>query len=174
MAIAPIVTLTGGKPPSDPQFWLDAATQAVRTFCNWHVAPAIDEILELTARGPHTLFLPTGKINSITEVLNDGVDVTAEVQVDKFGFLQLSGCWSLKLGAIQVTMNHGYDLDEVGDLAGIIARLAGRAASTSSNVVAQRAGGMSVNYATANGLPVGSGLFATEMAELSPYRITVY
>lgn len=175
MVAPPIVELVSGKAPNSPQFWLDAAQQAVRNYCGWHVSPAIDETLTITARGPRTLFLPTGKINDLTLVMNDGVDVTESVQVDETGYLYIEGgCWSLKLGGVVITMNHGYSLDEVSDLAGVIARLASRASASSANVTAQRAGGMSVNYATVDGLPAGTGLLISEKAELDAYRVVVY
>jgi len=175
MVAPPIVSLISGKAPNSPQFWLDAAQQAVRNYCGWHVAPAIDETLTVTARGPRTLFLPTGKINAMTLVMNDGVDVTADVQMDKTGYLYIDGgCWSLKLGGVVITMNHGYAADEVSDLAGVISRLASRAAASASNITAQRAGGMSVNYGTVDGLPAGTGLLISEKAELDNYRVVVY
>lgn len=179
MAAAPaIVELTGGTPPTDPQFWLDAATQAVRSYCGWHVSPAVEEVLTLTAgtgyHGRRALFLPSLRINEIVEVLNDGEDVTADVEMDKEGYLILPCGWSYHLSGVQITLNHGFPLDEVADLAGIISRLAQRAAASASNIVAQRAGSMSVQYGVAGGLPVGTDLLQAEKDALARYKVVTH
>lgn len=179
MAAKPaIVTLQNGRPPSDPQFWLDAATQSVRSFCRWHVAPVVTETFNLTARRSPAgrIFLPTLKVQSLVQVLNDGEDVTASASLDEeYGLLVLGGVvWNTGIGKVQVTMEHGWPIDEVADLAGIISRLAGRAAASSGNIVSQNAGNMGVRYGTADGLPAGTGLFKTEKDELSRYRLVMY
>lgn len=171
MATPPaIVELVGGLPPSSPQFWLDAATQAVRSYVGWHVAPVVTETITLDGRGGRSLLLPSLHVGEITSVLNDGVEVIDDVQMSTMGIISLDcGHWCLKLGGIQVTWTHGWPVDEVADLSGIIAKLASRAAVAAGNITRQNAGTMGVSYGTAGGLPPGTDLFQTEKDQLARY-----
>ena len=166
----PIVTLVSGAPPTSPQFWLDAATQAVRSYCGWHISPAVTETVVLDGRGGRSLLLPSLHVGEITSVLNDGVEVIDDVQFSESGILVLDcGYWSCKFRSITITWTHGWPVDEVADLAGIISKLAGRAATAASNITRQNAGTQGVSYGTVNGLPPGIDLFESEKDQLARY-----
>ena len=172
MVAGPIVELVGGVPPTSPQFWLDAATQAVRSYCGWHVAPVETETVVLDGPGGKTLYLPTHHVQAIISVHNDGLDVTGSVDVSPLGILELKdGRWTRRLGGVVVEFSHGYALEDVADVAGVISRLAKRAAAAAGNITSQAAGTMRVNYGTVNGLPAGVDLFSTDKDLLARYKM---
>lgn len=164
MTQIPAIVTLGAR---DLQFWLDAANQAVRSYCGWHVAPVITETVRLDGDGRHTLLLPTGRLLRVDAVTNDGVDVLDLVDPSTKGMLEIRGRrWSDRLGGIVVTITHGHD--QAPDLAGVIATAAARGATTGLNAgIAQQAvGPASVRYV--DSIP----LLQSEKDILDPYRIT--
>lgn len=168
-----IPNIVDGTTTVDPAFFLNAANRAIRAYCGWHVAPVIPEILTLDGSGGKTLLLPSLRIVEIESVLSDGVDVTERVQVSKrAGMLEIDGVWSKRLGGIEVTLDHGYSLDEVPDVATLILNVAKRAGSGQSLIASQSANGASVSYLTAGGAPLSVPLLQIEKDALSPYKLT--
>ncbi|TFD58037.1 hypothetical protein E3T43_07260 [Cryobacterium sp. Hh7] len=160
-----------GAQAFDQAFWLKAANQTVRSYCGWHVAPIITESITLDGNGSKTLLLPSKRVTDVVSVLNDGIDVTATVRKSEKGMLELTrGCWSDELGAIEVTFTHGYEAAD--DVAGVIAALVSRAASSPAGIAAQAVGPANVKYATGpGGVPLSIPLMAGEMLTLDAYRI---
>lgn len=157
----------------NPAFWLNAANQAIRNHCGWHVAPIITETLELDGRGSTTLLLPSKRVHAIEKVLNDGIDVTEKVKFSRrAGILTLASGWSRDVGSIEVTLRHGYELTEVADVAALIVTLTKRAA-TAGLVVQRSVGGASQRLATSkDGGVLGIPLLESEQAVLAPFVIT--
>lgn len=170
MAIAPIVA---GTVNVDPAFWLEAAHGSVRRFCGWHVAPLITETLRVDGRGGKSLLIRSGRIVNLIAVTSDGRDVTADVDSSHNGTLELrSGCWSSRLGGVTVELEHGYELEEVPEVAALIVTLAKRGASGASQVYAsQSVGGASVSAFANGGAPLSVPLLAQEKDTLTPYRL---
>lgn len=170
MAIAPIVS---GTTAVDSAFWLNAAHGAVRRFCGWHVAPKVIETLRVDGRGGRSLLIRSGRVVTLTQVLSDGVDVTAQVDVSDNGTLEFrSGSWSARLGGISVALEHGYELEEVPEVAALIVTLAKRGASGATQQYAsQSVGGASVSAFAKDGAPLSVPLLAQEKATLLPYRL---
>lgn len=168
-----IPNIVDGTTQVDPQFFLNAANRAIRAYCGWHVAPVIPETLTLDGSGGKTLLLPSLRVVELTSVLSDGVDVTSSVQVSKrAGMIEIDGAWSRRLGGIEVTLEHGYELDEVPDVATLILNVAKRAGSGQSLIASQSANGASVSYLTAGGAPLSVPLLQIEKDALSPYKLT--
>lgn len=155
----------------DQAFWLKAANQSVRSYCGWHVAPVITEVFTRDGDGGRTLMLPTQRLVSVVKVLNDGADVTDQVRASEKGMLELRcGRWSTELGAIEVTIDHGFDAAD--DVAGVIAALASRGVSSPAGIASQTIGPASVRYATGpGGVPLSIPLMAAEQSALDPYRV---
>lgn len=161
--IDPIVKLEART----PQFWLDAAQGAVRRFCGWHVAPVITETIRLDGSGQRTLLVPSGRILEVTAATSDGRDVLSQVDVSGKGMLELrGGLWSSRLGGITLTLKHGYELEEVPDIAGVIATAAARGGGPGGQIVSQAVGPANVRY-SGNDIQ----LLQTELATLEPYRL---
>lgn len=86
---------------------------AARRYCGWHVTPVREEE-ELTIDGPggRLLRLPTLQLVELVEVKENGVTVPAEdLYVSRIGMVEKkSGArWASNLGAIEVTMTHGFE-----------------------------------------------------------------
>ena len=153
-------------------FWLAAAHDSVRRECGWHVAPVIEQTLVLDGGGGDTLLLPSRRVVELLEVLNDGVDVTADVDFSTAGILELrGGRWTRRLGRISVKLRHGWELEEVPEVAALIATLARRGASSPGIVAQQAVNGASVGYLTAGGAPISIPLLQIEKDTLDPYRL---
>lgn len=167
--IPPIV---GEAAPIDSAFWLKAAHGAVRRFCGWHVAPIIEQTLALDGSGGRDMILPSLRVVELVSVLNDGVDVTADVDKSRAGMLRLqSGCWTRRFGRVSVTLRHGYDLEEVPEVAALIAGVAKRGPQAGGVISSQSVNGASVSYASAGGAPISVPLLVTEKETLSSYRL---
>jgi hypothetical protein len=96
-------------PGYDPDAVL-AAEDLVRTHCGWHIAPAVTEVLTLNGKGSAYLRLPSKRVTAITLIVNDGVTLPASNYtwaIDGLVTL-LSGYWTTKSRAIQVSLTHGY------------------------------------------------------------------
>ncbi|NWL34435.1 hypothetical protein [Paenarthrobacter nitroguajacolicus] len=170
MPIPPIVELTDGSLPKGPQFWLDAATAQVRRYCEWHITPEVQEDLILDGSGTRSLLIPSGHVKSLVSCTDQGVDVLADVDVSEKGVLtRRSGCWSRRNGSVRVTVLHGFE--SAPDVAGVIAEVAARAATSPGNVVRQNTGPMGVGYATVGGAPISLPLLQSEKDILAPYKL---
>lgn len=157
----------------DATFWMKAAQGAVRRECGWHVAPVITETLELDGVRGTTLLIPSLRIRELTQVLNDGVDVTDQVKHSRTaGVLTLASGWSCDVGAITVKLKHGFDADEVPEVAALIVTLTKRAAA-SGIVVQQAIGPASQRLATGkDGAALGVPLLESEKDTLNPFKLT--
>jgi len=167
--IPPIVA---GQTVIDADFWLKAAHGAVRRFCGWHVAPTITDTLVLDGSGGREILLPSLRVVTLTSVLNDGQDVTASVDTSRAGILRLTtGCWTDRLGRITVTLTHGYYLDEVPEVAAVIAGVAKRGPNSGRVEASEAANGSSRGAALDRGAPLSIPLLAPERETLAPYRL---
>lgn len=169
MAIDPIVS---AQTQVDPAFWLTAANQAIRTECGWHVAPIITESLVLDGTGDTALLVPSKRVRNIISATSDGRDVTDQVKFSRrAGVLTLASGWSCDVGSIELTIEHGYEVEEVADVASLIVTLTKRAASSGA-IVQQSVGGASVKLAVGReGASLGVPLLESEKAILSPHKL---
>lgn len=169
------VALPAFLPPNyDAAFLASAASQSIRGYCHWHVAPSITETLVLDGAGGKTLLVPSMHITALTKVTSGGTDVTSRVKWSRrSGVLTLASGWSHELGDIEVELTHGFDLAEVPNLAAIVVAIGQRASAGNGGFVNESAGGMSRRVLTGkDGASAGVPLFESEMAALDPYRLT--
>lgn len=167
--IPPIV---GGQTPINAEFWLNAAHGAVRRFCGWHVAPVITATLTLDGNGGTDILLPSLRVVRLDAALNDGVDVTAQVDTSHAGILRLtSGRWTNRLGGVTVTLSHGYELDEVPEVAAIIAGIAKRGPNSGRVEASESVNGSSRGGIVDRGAPISIPLTLVEQEALTPYRL---
>jgi len=167
--IPPIV---GPSTVINGSFWLNAAHGSVRRFCGWHVAPIVTETIALDGSGGSDILLPSLRVVSLGSVMNDGVDVTAQVDTSRAGLLRLqSGRWTDRLGRVSVTLTHGYDLDEVPEVAAVIAGVAKRGPNAGRVEVSQSVNGSSRGGVVDRGAPISIPLLLPEKEALDPYRL---
>lgn len=165
--IPPIVD---GQTQVGADFWLKAAHGSVRRFCGWHVAPVITETITLDGTGGCDLLVPSLRVVEVTRALNDDTDVTGDIDTSRAGVLRLQhGRWTPRLGRVSVTIRHGYDLEEVPELAALIIGLAKRGPQAGGIVASQSVNGASVSYATSGGAPISIPLLNAEKQALAPY-----
>lgn len=168
----PIPPIVGNTTVINADFWLKAAHGAVRRFCGWHVAPVIEETITLDGSGGRDALLPSLRVVQLVSVLNDGADVTASVDTSKAGILRLpSGKWTDRLGRITVSLRHGYDLDEVPEVAAIIAGVAKRGPNSGRVDASEAVNGSSRGGVLDRGAPLSIPLTLTEQETLSTYRL---
>ena len=166
--------IIGSATPVDSTFWMQAAQAVVRRFCGWHVAPSVTETLKVTGSGGRRLTLPSGHVTGLSKVSVCGtvLDIESSMDWDQAGVMVLRpgmGLWPDVPGAVEVTLTHGWDPDEVPEVAALIATLAQRAASGPGVVASQSVNGASVAYLTAGGAPLGIPLLEIEKETLAPY-----
>lgn len=170
--MSPIPPIVGGQTVINADFWLAAAHGAVRRFCGWHVAPVIEETLTLDGSGGTDILLPSLRVMQLVSVLNDGTSVASQVDTSRAGILRLtSGTWTRRLGRVVVTLRHGYELDEVPEVAAIIAGVAKRGPNSGRVDASESVNGASRGGFTDRGAPISIPLTLTEQEALSPYRL---
>lgn len=154
------------------QWWMKAAQGAVRRYCGWHVAPSISEILRVDSYGGRILHLPSKHVLEIDKIEVRGIDWTDRVEWSEAGTLQLrSGRWPDAPGAVQVELTHGYEPDDVPEVAALILGVAKRARTQPGVIASQSVNGSSVSYQTAGGAPLSVPLLNIEKEMLDPYRV---
>jgi hypothetical protein len=156
----------------DQTWWMRAAQAAVRHYCGWHISPSVTEMLAVDAYGGRTLTLPSKHVTAIASILVNGNDLVSDVAWSDAGTVVLtSGVWPDLPGSVKVTLTHGWDADEVPDIAAIILAVAKRARTNPGAIASQSVNGASVSFATSSGVPLGVPLMQAEMDALSPYRL---
>lgn len=158
----------------DPQWWRRAAQSAIRRHCGWHVAPSHTETLRIDAYGGRTLHLPTKHVTDIETLTIDGRDVLSRCDWSQAGTMQLrNGYWPDRPGAVDVTFTHGWDIDDVPEVAALILAIGKRARDQGrrGTVARQAANGASVDYLTAGGAPLSVPLLQIEKDALEVYRV---
>lgn len=143
-----------GAPFSDAV--VAAASGAIRTEADWHIAPEVTETLELETHLSRVVLLPTLRVKEVTAVRNaDDGKVLTDWRVNKSTgvLLKRVGTWP---EFIEVDLTHGY-AECPPELLPVIAERAQRGAA---GLVRQESlGSRSVTYA-AEYDPAASGVLA--------------
>jgi hypothetical protein len=149
---------------------IEAAQAAVRGYCGWHVAPVVTETLTLDGHGDKRLLLPSLMVKEIFDVTVDGklMDL-ADLEWSADGMLKLkSGYFPNKYRSVVVTLEHGFEPEEVSHIVQQIADriiLAPDAAAVFARV---STGDRSMDYrATAGSI----GLLGLERDMLEPFKL---
>lgn len=167
---------TGGKVlATDPRVapLIDGATAAIRRYCGWHVAGPHTETLTLDGPGGDELVLPTLHLRALSSLVERGVTLVDGVDYEwsaKGTVRRLTGCWTARYRALDVTMNHGFD--DAADLTQIVQQVVANAIASPMGATREQAGALSVQWATtAPGVSGGLSLLERDMAVLDLYRL---
>lgn len=167
---------TGGKvKSSDPRVLplLEGATQALRNYCRWHIAPVITETVTLDGPGGRLLQLDTLHVRDVTEVVADGVTLTPDEQYrwSALGSIQrVDWYWPDTYRSVRVSFEHGYDVADVPDVAQIIRQACAVALSSPMGATREQAASLAVTWATtAPGVAGGLSLLERDRELLAPY-----
>lgn len=146
----------------------EAAEQAVRRYCGWHVAPLIEEKFRLDGHGSSVVKLPTLALDEVLDVQVAGRPVALDrVQWSTNGLLRLPAPAPREFGAVVVTVRHGFE--DATDIGALVAGIRDRSTNMPAGVTRKQIGDVSVTY---GGLDErGVRLFASEREALAPYRL---
>lgn len=147
-----------------------AATQAIRDYCGWHVAPSMPETITLDGSGTGALLLPSRFVKEVRAVRLHGEllsEDTYEWSVD--GILRRRHySWPDRYRCVEVDIVHGFEDEAV--LAGMVAAIAARVKLDPTGALSnQRAGTQSVGFSSS---ATGGGLMQSEKDRLAPYKLT--
>ena len=156
VTVAEFNAMTGSRFASDPMLAtaISAASQAIRDYCGWHVAPQ----LTCHARcygGNRMLHLPF-RCSSVTKVEENGVELApSQYQLDPRGLGEVyrrSGFWcGLSWNVIEVTAPAGYDLAAMPLLKQAVAQVVGGALAGPLGVKEEHAGQVGITYSNPGG-----------------------
>ena len=169
---AQFAVLTQGRMSSTTeqvQDMLDAVSDAVRGFCGWHLAPALecawvgdapDGICQLPAMGV--------TVTSV-EVGGAALDPSA-YEWSESGLVRLP-CRAPRWRSVRVEFTAGYD-GGTGAIGAAVAQVAANALAASPGVREEHAGQVGISYnQTDNGVSGGLRLLESDRALLDPWRV---
>ena len=171
MSVEEFELATGGVMSSSRErigWALDATSQAVRDFCGWHVAPALECFADLTAEG-HLVRMPTMGVQEVTRVEVDGREVAGFEWLEP-GLLRIP-CTSRRWRGVHVEWLAGYGT--TGAVGAVCVQLASNALAAAPGVREEHAGQVGITYnQTASGVSGGIRLLDSDRAILDAYRIS--
>ena len=129
---------------------LNAASQAVRNYCGWHICPVLS-CEAYPVGGGKVLKLPAGYVPSIESVHEEGVELGAGQYEWRHDGLLRRACfksWSGKWDAIEVHYTAGYEADAVPDLTETIRAITEGVLAVSAGVTSESADGVSISYSS--------------------------
>lgn len=178
-------------PPGQAPDPVEQATEVVRAYCGWHIAPSRQETLTLDGPGGNVLVLPSLHVTDLASVTEDGttLDPATDYTWSAKGIVQRQWpvstwphatwsypwdstyalpWWTTTLRGLAVELTHGYE-DWPLDLAGVIELVGARIEANPLGLEAQAVGPFSEKYAAGAN---GAGFFTGgDLAALAPYRL---
>lgn len=165
------------------QFLMRAASEVVRDYCGWHIAPPVTDTYDKLEIGSNGLImLPSLHVTDVAAVsVTSGDEVVALTTVDydwfRQGYIEAnSPVWRYgtgiyngpyKTGLVSVTMTHGYDTCPLPVKSVVFELMQSAVAVSSGNVKQAR----SSNYSITWGGPGGLIVSPEQMGRLASYRI---
>lgn len=169
---AQFATLTQGRMSSTTeqvQAMLDVVSQAVRGYCGWHLAPAMECIWRGDAPSG-IVQLPVMGLSAVKSVTVAGRALGArEYEWTPSGLVRL---WrpEPRWGAVAVEFTAGYE--DAEDIGGVVAQITANALAASPGVREEHAGQVGISYnQTANGVSGGVSLIDRDLVMLDRWRI---
>lgn len=161
---------------NDPraQVILDGATQAIKNYCGWNIAPPETITLYLDG-GSSVIYLPTLKLNSVESITVDGTVLAAT----DYEWSRVTGNIRSKLyagfpdswGGTVVVFNSGFATTPA-DLKQVVLQVSALALSSPTGATREQAGQVSMQWATtAPGVAGGLSLLERDLAVIDQYRI---
>jgi hypothetical protein len=156
------------------QSLLAGASEAIRRFAGWNIAPAQDMTVTLDGGGS-VLYLPSLQVNSISSITVRGTELPAsdyEWSRQTGNVRQIAGWgWPEVWGGIVVTFNSGY-ASVPDDLKQIVLQVSSIAMSSPTGATREQAGAVSMQWATtAPGVAGGLSLLERDLAILATYKL---
>lgn len=151
---------------------LAAASQAVRDYCRWHVAPALACKVTLSPDGEGVLQLPCLRLVGITAATEDGNDIKAAIQAQDIGIIRKAdgSPFTCSWSGLEIVYVAGFPTNSL--LQGIVAQIAENRLAAPGGVREEHAGQVGITYnQTASGVAGGTALLERDMEMLSAYKL---
>lgn len=151
---------------------LDAASQAIRNYCGWHICPSLS-CTAFPIGGGKIIKLPAGFVSSITSVTEEGAELTEGQYEWRHDGLLRRACfrrWSEKWDSIVVEYEAGYDADAVPDLNEAIRTITEGVLAVTAGVISESADGVSINYSS-SASSIAAALTASHKNALEIYKV---
>lgn len=166
--------MTGGAYASNPRVSaaLKAASQVIRSYCGWHISPAIQCEADPEG-GAKLLKLPAGYVEEILSVIEDGIALTdGQYEWRRDGLMRRAQFknWSSAWGAIKVRYTAGYEIEAVPDLAEAVCAITAGVLAVSAGISSESADGVSISY-SASASSIAASLTSTQKNALEPYKV---
>ncbi len=140
------VKVPSGTTDEQLQDVIDRALDRLRVYCRWHVFPELQDTVTLSTDGSASALLPSLRVIEVTRVEVSG-SVVENFGIDRDGRLRLtSGRFPDALGAVKVTMLHGYSEDELDAVRDVLLGMVERVISLPHFIKSSASGDRSVTY----------------------------
>lgn len=174
MSVSDFDSMTGGKYSGDLRVSqaIEAASQAVRNACGWHISPSLSCTAKLTASGKLAK-LPAGYVSDVTSLKEDGASLTdGDYEWRHDGLIRCCNFrnFSQRWDGLEVEYEAGYDSEAVPDLANAVMGIAEGVLAVAPGVMSESADGVSISY-SASAQSVAAALTSQQLAALAPYRL---
>lgn len=162
--------MTGSAYANNPRVEsaLAAASQVIRNYCGWHVAPSMS-CTAYPVGGSHVMRLPASYISGVTRVMDDSVVLT-DYEWRSDGLLRREEGWPDKWNKVKVEYTAGYDIAALPDLAESICSIVTGVLAISAGVSSESADGVSVSYSK-DASSIAAALTSQQKSALEPYRV---
>lgn len=177
LSIQDFDAMTGGRYTGDVRAVtaLDAASQAVRNACGWHVSPSLECKATPLLVQPRLVALPANAVTAVKSVVENGVAlVDGQYEWRRDGLLRRA-CfeqWPTNWNAVTVEYTAGYDADAVPDLKEAVRSIAEGVLAVAAGVNSESADGVTVSY-SASASSVAAALTEQQRTALAPYRLVM-
>jgi hypothetical protein len=163
-----------GQLSSDTDNAIAWASDAIRTYCGWHIYPNISETLTVDTVGGKVLGIPSLKVTAVASVTVGGVLLDAlAYEWSERGMLRRLDycCWPTGFQSVAVALNHGFQ-SAPDALVQVCVSAASRMPYQLAGVKAETAAQVSRTYgADMSGGFGADGWTAAEQAVLDTYRV---
>jgi hypothetical protein len=170
--MGPLPDIVIGSTELGADFFLRAATAAVRRACGWHVCPSVEVAGSVPTTGSRVVRLPLMNVTGVSSLVMGGDDVTTSAMWTRDGLVELPDAPASSVSGLSFVAVAGYDPDECPDLVAVIVQAARRAQSAPAGYVrSQSVNGASVTYGGSEAGAPSVTLLASELARLAPYTL---
>ena len=172
LSVADFAAMTGMQASDRIESALNAASQAIRNYCGWHITPSV-KCTANPSGGEVVAKLPAGYVSSIESVTENGTALAAtNYQWRKDGLLKhvLPCRWCDAWDGIEVVYNAGYEADAVPDLIEAVCAIASGVLAVAPGVSSESADGVSISY-SASAASVAAALTSQQKNALEPYKL---
>lgn len=177
-ALPPLLTaeeyarITGAEGSERLEAALNAASQAIRNYCGWHITPAVS-CTAYPEGGALVAKLPAGYVSAITSITENGEALSSsDYEWRKDGLIKRAApyVWSGKWDGIEVQYTAGYDGAAVPDLIETACAIVAGVLAVAPGVTSESADGVSISY-SANAACIAAALTSQQKNALEVYKL---